>query len=49
MSKTISVEITINASLDEVWNEVSKIENHSNLFLKLELVFMEKDGKSFRQ
>ena len=30
MSKTITVEITIDASLDEVWNEVSKIENHSN-------------------
>ena len=30
MSKTITVETTINASLDEVWSEVSRIENHSN-------------------
>jgi len=30
MSKTITVETTINASLDEVWIEVSRIENHSN-------------------
>ena len=30
MSKTIEVETLINASLDDVWNEVSKIENHSN-------------------
>ena len=30
MSKTITVETIINAPLDEVWYEVSKIENHSN-------------------
>ena len=30
MSKTITVETIINAPLDEVWDEVSKIENHSN-------------------
>ena len=30
MSKTIEVETVINAPLDDVWNEVSKIENHSN-------------------
>ena len=30
MSKTITVETTIDASLDEVWSEVSRIENHSN-------------------
>ena len=29
MSKTIEVETLIYASLDDVWNEVSKIENHS--------------------
>ena len=30
MSKTISVETTINAPLNEVWYEVSQIQNHSN-------------------
>ena len=30
MSKTITVETTIDASIDEVWDEVSLIENHSN-------------------
>ena len=30
MSKTISVETTINAPLNKVWDEVSQINNHSN-------------------
>ena len=30
MSKTISVKTLINASLQDVWNEVSKIENHTS-------------------
>ena len=30
MSKTISVETTINAPLNKVWDEVSQIHNHSN-------------------
>ena len=30
MSKTISVETTINAPLNKVWDEVSQIKNHSN-------------------
>ena len=46
MSKTISVEITINASLDEVWNEVSKIENHSNWMKDAEKIYFQTDKKS---
>ena len=30
MSKTINVSITINKSIDEVWNEVSILKNHTN-------------------
>ena len=34
MSKTISVETTINAPLNKVWDEVSQIQNHSNWTIK---------------
>jgi len=30
MSKTINVSITINKSIDEVWDEVSILKNHTN-------------------
>ncbi|MGI9572146.1 MAG: SRPBCC family protein [Candidatus Actinomarinaceae bacterium] len=30
MSKTINVSTTINTSIDEVWNEVSVLKNHTN-------------------
>ena len=46
MSKTITVETTINASLDEVWNEVSRIENHSNWMKDAVKIDFESETKS---
>ena len=46
MSKTISVETIINASLDEVWSEVSKIENHVNWMKDAETIQFQTERKS---
>ena len=46
MSKTITVETTIDASLDEVWSEVSRIENHSNWMKDAEKIYFQTDKKS---
>ena len=46
MSKTITVETTINASLDEVWSEVSRIENHSNWMKDAVKIDFESETKS---
>ena len=46
MSKTIEVETLIYASLDDVWNEVSKIENHSNWMKDAVNIDFQTDNKS---
>ena len=46
MSKTIEVETLIYASLDDVWNEVSKIENHSNWMEDAVNIDFQTDNKS---
>ena len=46
MSKTIEVETLIYASLDDVWNEVSKIENHSKWMKDAVNIDFQTDNKS---
>ena len=46
MSKTIDVETLIYASLDDVWNEVSKIENHSKWMKDAVNIDFQTDNKS---
>ena len=46
MSKTIEVETLIYASLDDVWNEVSKIENHSKWMKDAINIDFQTDNKS---
>ena len=46
MSKTIEVETLIYASLNDVWNEVSKIENHSNWMEDAVNIDFQTDNKS---
>ena len=46
MSKTIQVETLIYASLDDVWNEVSKIENHSKWMKDAVNIDFQTDNKS---
>ena len=46
MSKTIAVETNINASIDDVWSEVSLIENHSNWMNDAEEINFQSTTKS---
>ena len=46
MSKTITVETNINASIDDVWSEVSLIENHSNWMNDAEEINFQSTTKS---
>tara|TARA_A200000113_G_scaffold154136_1_gene138932 strand:- start:2200 stop:2640 length:441 start_codon:yes stop_codon:yes gene_type:complete len=46
MSKTISVETNISASIDDVWSEVSLIENHSNWMNDAEEINFQSTTKS---